>query len=207
VATDQENADENDDRRKEQAVEFADLPAEDEVQLDDSAMTTGAVLHATDWTTETVVSQLQRGTILLNPSFQRRDAWSSVQKSRFIESLILGLPIPQGVLAEARLSLGKFIVLDGKQRLLALLQFWGLGEGKKNEYALSGLEALKGLSRLQYKDLATLPEYEDILISLLRQPSRARPLRTVACRILPTPGPDALDLPEDVGQEILGAER
>ncbi|WP_405679902.1 DUF262 domain-containing protein [Streptomyces sp. NBC_00868] len=82
-----------------------------------------AVVTDTDWTTETILSQLRRGNIQLNPRFQRRDAWDKPRKSRFIESLILGLPIPQIVLAEDRRQRGKFIVLDGKQRLLALRQF------------------------------------------------------------------------------------
>jgi hypothetical protein len=60
-----------------------------------------AVVSATDWTTETVVSQLSRGNIQLNPRFQRRDAWKRDRKSRFIESLIVGLRIPQIVLAES----------------------------------------------------------------------------------------------------------
>ncbi|PKV85932.1 DUF262 domain-containing protein [Streptomyces sp. TLI_146] len=84
---------------------------------------TRAVVTDTDWTTETILSQLRRGNIQLNPKFQRRDAWDKARKSKFIESLILGLPIPQIVLAEDKSRRGKFIVLDGKQRLLALRQF------------------------------------------------------------------------------------
>ncbi|MFI9003633.1 DUF262 domain-containing protein [Streptomyces sp. NPDC053541] len=88
-----------------------------------SADVTRAVVTDTDWTTETILSQLRRGNIQLNPKFQRRDAWDRGRKSKFIESLILGLPIPQIVLAEDKKQRGKFIVLDGKQRLLALRQF------------------------------------------------------------------------------------
>ena len=43
-----------------------------------------AVVSATDWTTETIISQLERGNISLTPRFQRRDAWSRVRKSQFI---------------------------------------------------------------------------------------------------------------------------
>jgi hypothetical protein len=83
----------------------------------------GPALWATDWTTETVVSQLRRGNINLNPRFQRRNAWEDRRKSLFIESLILGLPIPQIILAEEKGRKGSFIVIDGKQRLTALRQF------------------------------------------------------------------------------------
>lgn len=81
------------------------------------------MVTSTDWTTETILNQLARGNIQLNPRFQRREAWTQVRKSRFIESLFLGLPIPQLVLAEQRGRRGAYLVIDGKQRLLALRQF------------------------------------------------------------------------------------
>jgi hypothetical protein len=155
-----------------ESVEFADLPSEDEVQLEGHGRFREAVLYATDWTTETIVSQLRRQNIILNPSFQRRDAWRMQQKSRFIESLILGLPIPQIVLAETKERRGNFIVLDGKQRLLSILQFWGLGEGKSNNYALSGLEIRKELTRKKLSQFESDPDLEDDLNALLNQPIR-----------------------------------
>src|SRR4051812_40543222 len=78
-------ADENSVPEIEQGVQFTELPSEDEVQVGDAARRNPAVLHATDWTAETIISQLKRGNIVLNPSFQRRDAWSRKHKSRFIE--------------------------------------------------------------------------------------------------------------------------
>jgi Protein of unknown function DUF262 len=163
----------------EAAVPFTDLPSEDEVQLSKAAYSP-TVLHGTDWTTETIISQIERGNIHLNPSFQRRDAWSGKQKSRFIESIILGLPIPQIVLAEDKANRGKFIVLDGKQRLLSLLQFWGLGEGEKNAYALTGLEVLTELNQLRYDDLKSQPEHGDDLNAILNHT-----IRTVVIRNWP----------------------
>ena len=112
-----------------------------------------AVLHSADWTVETMVSQLVRGNIEMNPRFQRRDAWSVRRKSAFIESLILGLPVPQIVLAEKRGQRGKYIVLDGKQRLLSLLQFTGNAQGQHNAFRLSGMEARSDLSRKSYESL------------------------------------------------------
>lgn len=155
-----------------ETVEFVDLPSEEEVEVHNQSRFREAVLHATDWTTETIVSQLRRGNIVLNPSFQRRDAWKIPQKSRFIESLILGLPIPQIVLAESKERRGTYIVLDGKQRLLSILQFWGLGSGKNNEYALSGLEIRKDLTRKKHSHLESEGDLEDDLNALLNQPIR-----------------------------------
>lgn len=162
------------------SVEFTELPSEDEVDAPNVETFREAVLHSTDWTTETIVSQLRRGNIVLNPSFQRRDAWKVQQKSRFIESLILGLPIPQIVLAEVKDQRGKFIVLDGKQRLLSILQYWGLGHGANNAYALAGLEIRKDLTRKNLTDLEADTSLENDLNALLNQP-----IRTVVIRNWP----------------------
>jgi len=115
---------------------------------------TAAVVSGTDWTAETIVSQLKRGNIHLTPRFQRRDAWKPDRKSRFIESLIVGLPIPQIVLAEDKNARGKFIVLDGKQRLLTIMQFWGVSQGPNNAYALSGLTLREDLAGSTFVDLS-----------------------------------------------------
>jgi len=136
-----------------------------------------AIVSGTDWTTETIVSQLQKKNILLNPGFQRRDAWSRERKSLFIESLIVGLPIPQIVLAESKADRGKFIVLDGKQRLLSILQFWGLAEGDNNKYSLSGLTIRKDLKRKDFESIRTDPDLEADFNSLCNQPIRTIVIR------------------------------
>ncbi len=120
-------------------LQFDDESDEQDVAERIAPGTVAAVVSGTDWTTETIVSQLKRNKIQLRPRFQRRDAWKRDRKSRFIESLIVGLPIPQIVLAESKQDRGKFMVLDGKQRLLAILQYWGIAEGENNAYALSGM--------------------------------------------------------------------
>lgn len=136
----------------ENEVEFAD-EVDSELATNETQHFSEAVLHATDWTVETLVSQLVRGNIEMNPRFQRRDAWSLRRKSTFIESLILGLPVPQIVLAEKRGQRGKYIVLDGKQRLLSLLQFTGNADGPSNRFRLSGLEARGDLARKTFQAL------------------------------------------------------
>ena len=87
-----------------QQASFDDEDYQDEealVQEDANALLAGknydAVVTATDWTVETLISQLKKRNIKLDPSFQRRDAWTAKRKSEFIESLFLGLPVPQVV--------------------------------------------------------------------------------------------------------------
>jgi hypothetical protein len=165
------------DTEPKQILEFDDESDEQDVAEQLSPGDVAAVVSGTDWTTETVVSQLKRGNIQMNPRFQRRDAWKIDRKSRFIESLIVGLPIPQIVLAESKQDRGKFIVLDGKQRLLAIMQFWGLGEGENNSYLLTGLTLRADLKRLSYSVLSTDATYEPDYNSLCNQA-----IRTVVIR-------------------------
>jgi hypothetical protein len=154
-------------------VEFDESAGEDQEEEQSArGAYAQAVVHATDWTTETIIAQLKRGNIALNPRFQRRDAWTVQQKSKFIESLVMGLPVPQIVLAESREKRGSYLVLDGKQRLLSLLQYWGLGQGAKNRYALSGLKILTQLNRKRLSDLEGEPSLEPELNALLNQTIR-----------------------------------
>jgi hypothetical protein len=148
---------------------------------------TQAVVTDTDWTAETILSQLRRGNIQLNPRFQRRDAWDPTRKSRFIESLILGLPIPQLVLAEDKRRRGAFIVLDGKQRLLTLRQFaegspLGMGPTaeKFRELRLSRLDVRPDLHGYNLARLEDEPERLDDLNAILNQT-----VRTVVVRRWP----------------------
>ena len=112
------------------------------------------VVSGSDWTTATILDQLLRNNIQLTPRFQRRDAWDITLKSRFIESLILGFPVPQIVLATSQ-EQGKFIVLDGKQRLLTILQFYGRSDENipNNAFALRNLEFRRDLIGKKYEDI------------------------------------------------------
>ena len=140
-----------------------------------------AVLQGSDWTVETILSQLRRKNIDM-PVFQRRDAWARKRKSRYIESLLLRLPVPQIMLAERKERRGSFMVLDGKQRLLSLMQFIGLDEGSENNrFRLQGLEVLTHLNRETYEDLKESPD----LLPMLDQ-FHNEPVRTVVVRNWPS---------------------
>lgn len=150
-------------------LDFFELEDEEDgiAPSSDLSLYSQAVLHSSDWTVGTIIDQLERKNIEMNPRFQRRDAWSRTRKSLFIESLILNLPVPQIVLAEKKDQRGRYIVLDGKQRLLSLLQFTGKSETPNNNFGLSGLEIKKELTRKKYKNLNENPELIDDLNSFL----------------------------------------
>lgn len=163
-------------------IEFVEDEEEDEElsQLSPEEISQ-AVLYTTDWTTETILSQITGGNIDLSPRFQRRDAWTPSRKSRFIESLFLSLPVPQIVLAEQKASRGKYIVIDGKQRLLTLLQFAGRAEGKNNELKLTGLSIRGDLNGRKLQDIG-----EDLLLASDLAAYNNQPIRTIVIRNWPS---------------------
>ncbi len=96
--------------------------------------------YGADFPVESLVQRLRRGDILVPrfgeyvsddhdiSGFQRNYVWSKPKADRFIESLLLGLPVPSIFLVQDE---GKrLLVLDGQQRLLTLLNYYGSGEAQ-----------------------------------------------------------------------------
>lgn len=86
--------------------------------------------------------------INLNPEFQRRDRWPRTHQSRFIESIIMNVPIPPVFLGED--EYGSYVVLDGRQRLTAVSEFL------KNNYSLEKLKVWAELNGKTFNDLKKL---------------------------------------------------
>lgn len=91
------------------------------------------------------LSEMITEQINLSPDFQRRDIWNLEKRSRFIESIIMNVPIPPVFLGED--EYGSYVVLDGRQRLTAIYEFL------KNHYPLKALEVWNDLNGLSYHDL------------------------------------------------------
>jgi hypothetical protein len=73
-----------------------------------------------DFNVKTIIDFLGSNVIVI-PTFQRNYVWDIKRASKLIESLILGLPVPQIFLYEE--SRNKFLVIDGQQRLMSLHYF------------------------------------------------------------------------------------
>lgn len=73
-----------------------------------------------DFNIMTINSFLEAGAITI-PGFQRNYVWDIKRASKLIESLILGLPIPQIFLYEEKRN--EFLVIDGQQRLMTIFFF------------------------------------------------------------------------------------
>lgn len=71
-----------------------DSQQEDEGDLSDNISFKEAIVMNTDWTIDTLNNQITKGNIDLQPSFQRRSAWDDIRKSKLIESMIVGIPVP-----------------------------------------------------------------------------------------------------------------
>ena len=92
-----------------------------------------------------IMSMYDRGEIIINPDFQRLYRWSDYQKTRFIESVIIGIPIPPVFVAED--DSGRWELVDGLQRLSTIFSFFGnlKGDDVKNKWGLGAGDMLQSL--------------------------------------------------------------
>lgn len=78
------------------------------------------------------------------PDYQREFVWSEKRQSKFIESVILGIPIPYIFFADVD---GRYEIVDGSQRIRTLHSFLS------NKLKLQELEKLTSLNNFYFKDL------------------------------------------------------
>lgn len=91
--------------------------------------------YGADYPVDSLVDRINSGAIYV-PSFQRGYVWTLRQASRFIESLLLGLPVP-GIFLSREQETQKLIVIDGQQRLKTLEFFYeGVFEPRRKVFAL-----------------------------------------------------------------------
>lgn len=84
----------------------------------------------------------------IHPRFQRLFRWSSYQKTRFIESILLNIPIPPIFVSQN--EEGVWDVIDGVQRLSTIFQFVGkLKDQYGNTVDKLVLEGTKALPELE----------------------------------------------------------
>jgi hypothetical protein len=94
--------------------------------------------YLTEYSVELLANKMSKGEFVV-PAYQRAYTWEHERKSRFIESLMLGLPIP--FLFFWEMPDGKLEIVDGSQRLRSIEEFV-LGDLRLGE--LDGLTALSG---------------------------------------------------------------
>ncbi|WP_379546292.1 DUF262 domain-containing protein [Qipengyuania sp. DSG2-2] len=84
----------------------------------------------------------------LRPEYQRRLRWDNKKKSRLIESFLMNVPVPPIFLYEK--NIGEFEVMDGQQRLNAIIEFFD------GNLELEGLEVWRALNGRTFAGLPPL---------------------------------------------------
>lgn len=105
-----------------------------------------------------IISMYDRDDIIINPDFQRLFRWDDSQKTRFIESILLGIPIPPIFVAED--DEGRWELVDGLQRVSTILSFFGLLKDEfqksKNFWVLEKGDLINEFEGMRSSDLPIL---------------------------------------------------
>ncbi len=99
-----------------------------------------------DFTLELLLSKFERGDFFI-PNYQRQYIWKLNNKTLFIESVLLGLPIP--FMFFAGCEDGRLEIIDGAQRMQTLQEF------VSGKLKLAKLPKLKLLDGFTFSDLST----------------------------------------------------
>jgi hypothetical protein len=107
--------------------------------------------YGADYPIDALVKRINDGDVFI-PSFQRAYVWDSRRASKFVESLLLGLPVP-GIFLSREAETDKLLVIDGQQRLRTLQYFYrGYFDSEEQPFALAGVQTL--LEGMTYAKLA-----------------------------------------------------
>lgn len=100
-----------------------------------------------------VINLYKDGELRINPEFQRLFRWDITRKTRFIESILLGIPIPPIFVFQD--EDGGWELIDGLQRLSTILEFVGIlvgPDGQKIEPStLEGTNFLPSLANKRWQ--------------------------------------------------------
>ncbi|AJS58986.1 DUF262 domain-containing protein [Paenibacillus sp. IHBB 10380] len=130
-------------------LELKQLSLEDEITDARNNLTTDRL----DMSYGEIMSMYERGEIIISPEFQRLFRWSDFQKTRFVESILLGIPTPPIFVAED--TEGRWELVDGLQRISTILSFFGelKKDIDKNNWILDEGSLIKNFEGFTYKEL------------------------------------------------------
>ena len=115
-----------------------------------------------DFNTKTLVDFIESGVVTI-PGFQRNFVWDIKRASRLIESIVVGLPVPQVFLYEQ--GRNKFLVIDGQQRLMSIYYFVKARFPRKEKLAELRLNA-EGQSTVPVEKLSDDEYFSDFWLNL-----------------------------------------
>jgi hypothetical protein len=150
-----------------QTPSTSDFPSDDELITDpetiedeDTSRDTTAIkpwdpnkirITTKNFSLREVVEQIHDHEIDLAPDFQRDYVWKERQKTRLIESILLGIPLPAFYFNQD--SSGKYQIVDGVQRLSTIALFMD----DRHVLTRADLEYLQDLDGIVYTKLDTAP--------------------------------------------------
>lgn len=122
------------------AEEAEDLKnVQDEAELEDHDTKPFSISsYGADYTVDSLVKRVENKSFFV-PPFQRSLVWNAKQASRFIESLLMGLPVP-GIFVFREAQTNRHLIVDGQQRLTTLHSFY-TGLFRKEEFRLVDVRA------------------------------------------------------------------
>lgn len=134
-----------------------DIEVQDTDTADDEAFVTYEIAaYPADYTLSVIAEMWAAGDIIV-PAFQRKFVWTIKQSSLLIESLLMGLPVPQAFFYVDPDS--RNLVIDGLQRLMSIVYYFDgfFGEetyqGNKTVFRLTGLSEKSPYKKKTFEEL------------------------------------------------------
>lgn len=100
-----------------------------------------------DYTIDFLIQQYKEDEFYIPDEYQRKYVWNDSDKNRFIESIMLGLPIPLMFFSDT--EDGRCEIIDGAQRTQAMEEF------ASGDLVLADLKKLTALNGFTYNDIPT----------------------------------------------------
>ena len=98
-----------------------------------------------DYSIDFLIQQFRNDEFYIPDEYQRQYIWNNADKNRFVESILLGLPIPLMFFSDT--EDGRCEIIDGAQRTQAMEEFMS------GDLVLSDLKKLTSLNGFSYNDI------------------------------------------------------
>lgn len=130
---------------------------ETEIDDDEAFISYDIASYPSDYTLSVIEEMWKAGDIVV-PPFQRKFVWTIRQSSSLIESLLMGLPVPQAFFYVDPEN--RNLVIDGLQRIMSIVSFFDgyFGEegtqGKRTVFRLTGLNEKSPYAGKTFEELS-----------------------------------------------------
>lgn len=145
---------------------------ETEIDDDEAFISYDIASYPSDYTLSVIEEMWKAGDIVV-PPFQRKFVWTIRQSSSLIESLLMGLPVPQAFFYVDPEN--RNLVIDGLQRIMSIVSFF---DGYFGDEGVQGKKTVFRLTGLNERSPYAGKTFEDLLDADKRK-LKGRPLRVI----------------------------